>query len=423
MRKLPESERIMSAGFSKFDFEKVRKDFPILQKKLDSGKPLVYFDNSATAQKPQCVINSLSKFYSEYNSNIHRSTHELADKATREFESSRKCVQKFFKASESEYSAIFTRGATESLNIVAQCWGGANLKDGDEIVMSQMEHHANIVPWQIAAKKTGARIRVAQIENDGSLDLRKLETLICQRTKIVSITHASNVLGTVNDIEKISRLARKVGALVCIDAAQSAPHAIDDMSDGLVDFLSVSAHKCYGPTGVGALIGRKKILDLCPPYQGGGDMIENVSWENTTFKDSPARFEAGTPDIAGAIAFKAALEYLDDIGISEARSHEKNLGKYFSEKLSNLPRVKVYGNAEGKLPIFSFNCENIHPNDISTMLGASGIAVRTGHHCAEPLASSLGIKASCRASLSFYNTFDEIDFFFKMLERAIKVLS
>lgn len=405
-----------------FSVEKIRNDFPILQKKLESGKPLVYFDNSATAQKPQCVVDALAKFYLEYNSNIHRSTHELANKATREFENARSTVQKFFKAS-NEYSTIFTRGATESLNIVAQCLSEKILKDGDEILLTQMEHHANIVPWQISAQKRNAKIKVAKILENGELDMESFESLLCERTKIVAISHASNVLGTVNDIKKISKLARKFGAFVCIDSAQSAPHHLDDMSEGLFDFVAVSAHKCYGPTGIGALIGRKKILDELPPYQGGGDMIENVSWNETTFKNSPARFEAGTPDIAGAIAFGAALEYFDKINPSAARAHENALGKYMNEKLSAMPSVIIYGKAEGKLPIFSLNCKNLHPNDISTMLGAAGIAVRSGHHCAEPLATRLGIKATCRASLSFYNTFEEIDFFCETLERTIKILS
>ena len=289
-----------------FDVEKIRRDFPALSQTLDSGRKLVYFDNAATAQKPQCVIDAVCRFYSRDNANIHRSAHELAGRATRGYEGAREKIEKFFNAPE-DYCAVFTRGATESLNLVASSWGRANLKSGDEILVTKMEHHANIVPWQITAEITGAKLVAADILEDGSLDMRDFQNKLNPKTKIVSVAHASNVLGTVNDIAAIGELARKNGSVFSIDAAQSAPHMLDDLSAVKCDFISLSGHKCFGPTGIGTLIGRRELLDSMPPYQGGGDMIENVSWERTTFRPAPERFEAGTPNIAGAIGFGAAI--------------------------------------------------------------------------------------------------------------------
>lgn len=404
-----------------FDAEKIRKDFPALSQTLESGRRLVYFDNAATAQKPRSVIDAVCAFYSRDNANIHRSAHELAGRATRGYEGARKKIEKFFGAG-GEYCAVFTRGATESLNLAACSWGLKNLGRGDEILVTAMEHHANIVPWQIAAERTGARIAVAGMLEDGSLDMRDFKNKLSPRTKIVSVAHASNVLGTVNDIAAIGEMARQNGSVFSVDAAQSAPHMLDDLSRAPCDFLSLSGHKCFGPTGIGVLLARRELLDSMPPYQGGGDMIENVSWGCTTFRPAPERFEAGTPNIAGAIGFGAAVDYLSGIDKKAAREHEKNLLERLSAGLSEIGGLKIFGTAKGKVAVVSFSIDGIHPNDIASMLDADGIAVRTGHHCAEPLLSSLDKFSLTRASLAFYNTAEEVDFFIRSLDRAVKIL-
>ncbi len=407
----------------KFDVQKIRNDFPVLSQILKSGKPLVYFDNAATAQKPNAVIEAVENFYKRDNANIHRSAHELSERATRGYESARAKILKFFGANDDLYCTVFTRGATESLNIVAHSWGGDNLKCGDQILLTEMEHHANIVPWQMVAQKTGAEILVAKILPDGSLDMDDFENKLSDRVKIISIAHASNVLGTINDIEKISVLAKKFGAKLSVDGAQSSPHAIDDISKLNCDFLSVSAHKCFGPTGCGALIARREILDAMSPYQTGGDMIESVSWQNTTFRPAPERFEAGTQNIAGAIGFGAAVDYLSSIDLDGARKHEHYLLEHLTSRLQEIPSVKIFGTAKEKTALASFVCGNIHPNDISIMLNASGVAIRTGHHCAEPLMKTLGVDGTARASLAFYNTIEEIDIFATALHRAVDILA
>ncbi len=407
----------------KFDIQKIRNDFPALSQILKCGKPLVYFDNAATAQKPRAVIEAVDNFYNRDNANIHRSAHELSERATRGYEAARGKILKYLNADENEYCAVFTRGTTESLNIVAQSWGQENLKSGDEILLSEMEHHANIVPWQIAAQKTGAKIVVARISPDGSLDMNDLQAKLSERVKIVSITHASNVLGSVNDIEKISELAKKVGAKLSIDAAQSSPHALDDIAKSKCDFLSLSSHKCFGPTGCGALVAKKDILDSMPPYQTGGDMIESVSWQGTTFRPAPERFEAGTQNIAGAIGFGAAADYLMSLDLEGARKHEQALLEHLTQRLAEIDAVKIFGTSTNKVSVVSFVCKNIHPNDISVMLNASGVAIRTGHHCAEPLMRTLGIDGTARASLAFYNTLEEVDIFADALKHAVDILS
>lgn len=405
----------------KFDVYKIRKDFPALNQNTRSGKALVYFDNAATAQKPKCVIDAVSNFYSHDNANIHRSAHELSARATTQYETSRKALLKFLNA-DASYTAVWTRGATEALNIVAQSWAQSKLSENDEILLSEMEHHANIVPWQIASQKTGAKIQVVKILPDGSLDMDDLKNKLSQKTKIVSITHASNVLGTINNVEEIGKLAHSVGAVFSIDAAQSAPHLLDDVVNSNADFLSLSAHKCYAPTGCGALIAKKEILDNLPPYQCGGDMIDSVSWQKTTFRPAPERFEAGTPNIAGAIGFHAAIDYLSSLDKAELHSYENSLLEYLNSRLAEIPRVKIYGTAPKKTATVSFSVDGVHPNDISVMLDANGIAIRTGHHCAEPLMHTLGVSATCRASLSFYNTKEEIDIFADSLLYAINIL-
>ena len=405
-----------------FDIEKIRRQFPALAEKTKSGKPIVYFDNAATSHKPQCVIDAISDFYAHNNANIHRSAHDLSERATIGYERARENVRNFLNADDS-YCAIFTRGATEGLNLVASSWAGANLKPGDEILLTQMEHHANIVPWQIAAEHTGAEIKVVKILPDGSLDMGDLKNKLSEKTKIVSVAHASNVLGTINDIAAIGAMAHSAGAKFCVDAAQSAPHFLDDISKSNCDFLSLSAHKLFGPTGIGALIAKREILDSMPPYQGGGDMIDSVSWSGTTFRPSPERFEAGTPDIAGAFGFSAAIDYLRKLDIPAAREHEHRLLDQLTKRLSDIKNLKIFGAAKDKVCVVSFSVARVHPNDISVLLNASGIAIRTGHHCAEPLMGTLGVDATARASLAFYNTAEEVDFFADKLERAVAMLA
>lgn len=405
-----------------FNVSKIRRDFPALDQTMRGGGKLVYFDNAATAQKPRSVVDAVSNFYLRDNANIHRSAHELSDRATIAYERARNRVLEFANAPDG-FTAVFTRGTTEALNIVAQAWGQENLKPGDEILLTEMEHHANIVPWQIAAQKTGAKIAVAKILPDGSLDMNDIKRKVSERTKIVSVAHASNVLGTVNDIAEISKIAKSVGAKFSVDTAQSSPHMLDDVSKFGCDFLSMSSHKCFGPTGCGALIARRELLDSMPPYQSGGDMIENVAWSGTTFRPAPERFEAGTPNIAGAIGFGAAIDYMMSIDREGAHAHERKLLDRMTARLSEIGGVRIFGSAADKVPVVSFDCKGIHPNDISVMLDASGIAIRTGHHCAEPLMGTLGVEGLARASLAFYNTLEEVDFFADTLERAVKLLS
>ena len=401
-----------------FNAAEIRKSFPILAQRLKSGRRLVYFDNAATAQKPECVINAEKIFYQNDNANIHRGTYELSDRTTTEYENARQRVKNFLGAGEN-YELVFTSGATESLNIVAQCWGDGNLKQGDEILLSEMEHHANIVPWQFIAERKNAAIKVVKITPDGCLDLGDFEKKLSHKTKIVSIAHASNVLGTINDIQFIAKRAKEVGAAVSVDAAQSAPHLLDWLDSENIDFLSLSAHKCFGPTGSGALVAKRKILDAMRPWKFGGDMIESVSWEKTTFRPSPERFEAGTPNIAGNIVFAEACKYLQSLDRQAICAHEQKLLERLTEKLLEIERVKIFGRAAKKVPVVAFAVDGVHPNDIAVMLNTYGIATRTGHHCAEPLMRALGVIGTCRASLAFYNTLDEIDYFAEALRRII----
>jgi len=406
-----------------FDVNIVRKDFPILSQKMQDGKPLVYLDNSATAQKPQCVIDAIAGFYLNYNSNIHRSSHTLSRLATEAYEDARKTAAEFLNADEAVFTPVFTRGATESLNLIAQSLGRTVLQEGDEILLTQMEHHANIVPWQMIAAERNAKIIPVKITEDGALDLEDFEKRLNEKTKIVSFTHASNVLGTVNDAAGLCRLIRKhSGAKISIDAAQSAPHRLPDLAKIDCDFLSLSGHKCYGPTGIGVLLGRTALLNAMPPYQGGGDMIDSVSWQRTTFRAAPERFEAGTPDIAGAIGLAAAFKYMASLDWDGVKAHEEALLERLEARLGEISGLKIYGRVKGKLPIAAFSCEGAHPHDIATLLNASGIAVRTGHHCAEPLHATLGVPSTCRASFAFYNTFEELDFFADKLGKALEVV-
>ena len=397
-----------------FSAEDIRKDFPVLNQRLEGGA-LVYFDNAASAQKPLPVIEAAADFYRRDYSNIHRGAHELSRRSTAAFEEARKVVAKHFNAPKS-FTTVFTRGATEGLNIVARCFGEKFLKRGDEIILSQMEHHANIVPWQLCALRSGAEIKVAKILPSGELDMRHLQSLVSPRTKVISIAHASNVLGTVNDVQKISEIAKKAGAVFCVDGAQSSPHFLDDISEIGCDFFACSAHKCFGPTGDG-------LLNEMDVWQGGGDMIESVSWEKTQFRGAPEKFEAGTPNIAGAIAFAKALKYMESLDIPAVRAHENGLLKRAEEAIEKIDGMRVLGRAKNKVPLVSFAAKNIHHNDISTMLDANGIAVRAGHHCAEPLMKTLGIAGSCRASFAFYNTLEEVEFFAKKLNSIAKLFA
>jgi len=395
-----------------FDVEKVRKDFPLLRE----NPKLAYLDNAATAQKPQCVIDSVSDFYGRGNANIHRGLYHLSLSATAAFEHARERVAAFVNARESR-ECIFTRGATEAINLVAESWGRANLRAGDEILLTAMEHHANIVPWQIVAERTGAKIVVAPIFDDGSLDVSALEKLISSRTKIVGVTQVSNALGTINPVKKICSLAHTTGALTLVDSAQGAAHFAVDVQEIDCDFLVFSGHKICGPTGIGVLYARAEILEKMPPYQAGGDMIETVDFAGTTFRGIPGRFEAGTPNIAGAIGLGVALDYVASLRFG-AQEHEDALLKYATEKLlAEIPEIRIFGTAKEKASVISFHLGNIHPSDVGMLLDSFGIAVRVGHHCAMPLMKRLGVTGTARASFAFYNTFDEVDSFVSALKK------
>lgn len=396
-----------------FDVEKIRSDFPLLR-----GNPnLVYLDSAATAQKPQCVIDAVSGFYSKENANIHRGLYRLSQTATAAFERARERTAKFLNARESR-ECIFTRGATEAVNLVATSWGGANVGSGDEILLTQMEHHANIVPWQMLAERTGAKIVVAPIFDDGSLDTESLLKLISPRTKIVAVTQVSNALGTVNPVREICSAAHAAGALALVDAAQAAAHFRLDVQEIGCDFLVFSGHKVCGPTGIGVLYARAEIAEKMPPYQGGGDMIETVDFAGTTFRGIPGRFEAGTPNIAGAIGLGTALDYVSALR-PHAQAHEEALLKYVTEKLGGeLPELRIFGTAEKKASVISFHLGDIHPSDVGMLLDTFGVAVRVGHHCAMPLMKRLGITGTVRASFAFYNTFEEADRFVAALKKV-----
>lgn len=401
-----------------FEIEKIRAEFPILSAKYGK-RPLVYLDNAATAQKPQCVIDAVRDFYARGNANIHRGLYRLSAEATLAFENARERVARFINAREAR-ECIFTRGATEAINLVANSWGSAHLREGDEILLTQMEHHADIVPWQMVAARTGAKIVAAPISPNGELDVPVWKNLLSARTKIVGISHMSNALGTINPVKELAAAAHAAGALVLADGAQSAAHGITDVREIDCDFFVFSGHKVFGPTGIGVLYGKAEILNAMPPYQGGGDMIEKVDFAGTTFREIPERFEAGTPNIGGAVGLGAALEYFSPLRVPAAE-HEAALLAYATEKLSAVPGLKIFGTAPQKASVISFQIDGIHPSDIGTMLDTYGIAVRVGHHCAMPLMKALGITGTVRASLAFYNTFEEIDALAEALIRIRKM--
>ncbi|MDL2256720.1 cysteine desulfurase [Bacteroidales bacterium OttesenSCG-928-I14] len=402
------------------DVLNIRKDFPILTQQVH-GKPLVYLDNGATTQKPLSVINKITEVYSTINANIHRGVHKLSQLATQSHEDARSTVQRFINASSSN-EILFTRGATESINLVASSFCRSQCQPGDEILVTAMEHHANIVPWQMQKDITGVELKVVPINEAGEISIEDVEEMISSKTKLISLAHVSNVLGTINPIEELIQLAHSYNIPVLIDAAQSIQHLDIDVQKLDCDFLVFSSHKMYGPTGVGVLYGKEQWLEKMPPYQGGGEMIAHVSFEKTTFNDLPFKFEAGTPDYVGSAALAEAIRYIEQLGISNIRSYEDELLKYATESLLQIPDLRIYGTSEKKSSVISFLIDGIHPYDMGMLLDQLGIAIRTGHHCAQPLMDALGIEGTMRASFAFYNTFEEIDYLVKGIERVKTML-
>ena len=403
-----------------FDIKKVREDFPILKRKVN-GKPLVYFDNAATSQKPQVMIDALVDYYSNYNANIHRGVHTLSQEATSAYEEARLKIQQHFNASKS-YEIILTSGTTHGINMVANGFSDL-LEKGDEIIVSALEHHSNIVPWQMLCEKTGAVLKVIPMTLTGELEMDTFEKLLSSKTKLVFVNHVSNALGTINPIKQIIDKAHQHGAAVLIDGAQATPHIKPDVQALDCDFYTCSAHKLCGPTGVGMIYGKEEWLNKLPPYQGGGEMISEVTFEKTTYADLPHKFEAGTPNIAGVIGFGVALDYMNSIGFDQIAAYEDELLTYATEKLNAIDKVIIYGTSKEKAAVISFNVEGLHPYDIGSIIDKLGIAVRTGHHCAQPIMDYYKIPGTVRASFSFYNTKEEIDFFIEALLRAINMLS
>ena len=402
-----------------YNVEKIRNDFPILQTKVH-GKPLVYLDNAATAQKPISVIKKAQEYYSSMNANIHRGVHALSQVATEAYESARIKTKQFINAL-GKNEIIFTRGTTESINLVAQTYGRANFHEGDEVIISEMEHHSNIVPWQLICNEKNAKLKVIPINDEGEIIFEEFEKLISDRTKFISIVHVSNSLGTVNPIEKIIKLAHQNNIPVLIDAAQSVVHMPIDVQKLGCDFLAFSGHKLYGPTGIGILYGKVNLLDAMPPYQGGGDMISKVTFEETTYNELPHKFEAGTPNIAGAIGLGEAIDYVSKVGLEYIGLHEKYLLDYATEAVSDIPELKIIGTAKDKVSVLSFVLDDVHPHDIGTFLDFEGVAIRTGHHCTQPVMDRYKIPATSRASFAMYNTKEEVDILVNGLRKIIEV--
>ena len=409
---------VISAGF---DVDKVREDFPVLKQRIH-GKPLVYLDNAATAQKPFAVIEAIRKFYEVDCANIHRGVHELSQRSTAAYEETRSKAKRFLNA-RAKNEVIFVRGATEGINLVASSWGRKNVKAGDEIVISALEHHSNIVPWQMLCEEKDAKLRVIPMDDRGELLLDEYEKLLGPRTRMVAVGHVSNALGTINPVRQIVEMAHRAGALALIDGAQAAPHMKIDVQALDADFYAFSGHKVFGPTGTGILYGKARLLNAMPPYQGGGDMIKTVTFEKTTYADLPYKFEAGTPNIAGGIGLGAAFDYVTRIGQDNIAAYEHELLIYGTEALSRIPGLRLIGTAREKAAVLSFVIDGIHPHDIGTVLDRQGIAVRTGHHCAQPVMDRFGVPATTRASLAFYNTAAEIDALAAGLEKVKEVFS
>jgi cysteine desulfurase / selenocysteine lyase len=402
-----------------FDVARVREDFPILKQKIH-GKPLVYFDNGATSQKPQVVIDSLARYYSAENSNIHRGVHALSERATADYEAARGKLRDFINAP-SDKEIVLVRGTTEAINLVAQSYGRTFLKAGDEIIISAMEHHSNIVPWQMVCAQVGARLRVIPINHDGEIVMEEYQRLLNERTKFVAVTHVSNALGTVVPVKEMIALAHERGVPVLLDGAQAVPHLRVDVRDLDCDFYAFSGHKMFGPTGVGVLYGRAELLEKMPPYQGGGDMISLVTFEKTHYNVLPYKFEAGTPNIAGVIGLGAAVDYLQGLNWSQVAAHEHELLRYATEALAEINPVKIIGTAKEKAGVLSFVIDHVHAHDVGTILDQEGVAVRAGHHCAMPVMQRFGVPATTRASFAFYNTVAEIDVMAKAVRRVLKV--
>ena len=403
------------------DWHALREDFPILREQAH-GHPLIYFDNAATSQKPRAVIDALRHYYEHDNANVHRGLHELSSRATEAYEASRQRVASYLGATSAD-EIIFTRGTTESINLVAQAWGGKFLRSGDVILLTEMEHHSNLVPWQLLTERTGARLRFVPVRDDGTLALDQLPHLLTREVKLFAFTHISNSLGTINPVVDLCRQARAMGALTLIDAAQSAGHLPIDVQELGCDFLAFSGHKMCGPTGIGALYGRAEILDAMPPWHGGGEMIVSVALDKSTFKKSPHRFEAGTPNISGAIGLAAAIDYLERIGRSAIFEHDSELAAYAAERLAELPGMRVLGPREERGALVGFVMNGVHPHDLTTFADQHGLALRGGHHCNQPLMRKFGLLGTTRASFYFYNTTAEIDRMIEILRAAVRFFS
>ena len=402
-----------------YDLARIRRDFPILARSV-RGKPLVYLDNAATTQKPNAVIDRVVRYYREENSNVHRGVHYLSEIATAAYEAARTTVKLALNARD-EKEIIFTRGTTEAINLVVSSWGGTNVRQGDEVLISAIEHHSNIVPWQLLCDSKGATLRVIPVDDAGDLILEEYEKLLTPRTRIVAIGHASNALGTINPIKRMIAMAHANGSLVLIDGAQGVPHLRVDVRDLDCDFYAFSGHKVYGPTGIGALYGKQALLEAMPPYQAGGDMILSVSFEKTTYNALPYKFEAGTPNIEGVVGLAAALDYVESLGVDNIAAHEHDLLVYATDSLSALPGLRIIGTAKEKASVVSFTLEGVHPHDIGTILDQEGIAIRTGHHCAQPLMMRFNVPATGRASFGLYNTREEVDALVSGLRKVIEV--
>ena len=402
-----------------YDIYQIRKDFPILSREV-YGKPLVYLDNSATTQKPRIVVDAIANEYYSENANVHRGVHFLSQQATELHESARAKIAKFLNAS-SPSEIVFTRGATEGLNLVASSFGEAFQKEGDEVKISAMENHSNIVPWQLLEMRKGIKIKVIPITEDGELRVDEYEKLFDERTKLVSVTHVSNVLGTVNPVKELATIAHSHNVPILIDGAQSVPHIKVDVRDMDCDFFAFSGHKIYGPKGIAALYGKAEWLEKLPPYQGGGEMIKNVHFGHTEFEDAPLKFEAGTPDYVGSHSLATAIDYVESLGLDNIAAHEHELLEYATKRLESIPGMRIFGKAKNKSAVISFVVGNIHPLDLGTLLDRLGIAIRTGHHCAQPLVESLGVQSVARASFGLYNTLKEVDALFNGIERVMKM--
>jgi len=404
---------------ARLDAALLRRDFPILDQKVN-GRPLVYLDNAATTQKPRTVMEVMDRYYATINANVHRGAHSLSERATEVFEGARSKVQRFINAEDAR-EIIFVRGTTEAINLVAQSYGRSNIKSGDEIIVTEMEHHSNIVPWQLLCEQTGAVLRVVPIDERGELDMEQYQRLLGPRTRLVAVVHLSNVLGTINPVKGIISLAHSHGVPVLLDGAQAVSHLKVDVQDLGCDFYAFSGHKLYGPTGIGVLYGKEEMLEAMPPYQGGGEMIRVVTFKRTIYNDLPYKFEAGTPDIAGAIGLGAAIDYVSDIGLETIARHERELLRYATEAVAGVPGLRIIGTARERASILSFVLDGVHPHDIGTILDSEGIAIRTGHHCAMPVMEHFGLPATARASLALYNTRGDVDALVRGLHKVREV--